>query len=197
MAETLFGVPIDRTETDERYTPKWIFQALGERFDLDNAARNVCARRPRRGSVATRGHKVPRRGDVSNNQPHGSEHDVIENMGQLLDALDDIPYPPFEMAVIDATGRTALVYADENAVLGILRLPYEEEPCRVEALTAESFPLVRLVPELGPTDPHVADDDAPVPYHCPKCGETVMSDLWDDHRLNGHAPTDPMDRSER
>lgn len=37
MPETLFGVPIDRTETDERFTPKWIFRALGEHFDLDAA----------------------------------------------------------------------------------------------------------------------------------------------------------------
>jgi hypothetical protein len=72
---------------------------------------------------------------------------VIENMGQLLDALDDIPYPPFEMAVLDSSGRAALVFADEDAVLGILRLPYEDEPCRVQALNAESFPMQRLVLE--------------------------------------------------
>jgi hypothetical protein len=75
---------------------------------------------------------------------------VIEDMGQLLDVLDDIPYPPFELAVRDSAGRTALVFADEDAVLGILRLPYEDEACRVEALTADSFPMLRLVPE--PTD---------------------------------------------
>jgi hypothetical protein len=37
MSETLFGVPIDRTDSDERFTPRWIFTALGERFDLDVA----------------------------------------------------------------------------------------------------------------------------------------------------------------
>lgn len=80
---------------------------------------------------------------------------MIENMGQLLDALDDIPYPPFEMAVRDSAGRSALVFADEDAVLGILRLPYEDEPCRVEALTADSFPLLRLVPE--PSEPQTVE----------------------------------------
>ena len=34
----LFGVPIDRTDSDERFTPRWIFDALGETFDLDPAS---------------------------------------------------------------------------------------------------------------------------------------------------------------
>ncbi|WP_426624410.1 DNA N-6-adenine-methyltransferase [Leifsonia sp. McL0607] len=34
----LFAAPVDRTETDERYTPRWIFDALGETFDLDPAS---------------------------------------------------------------------------------------------------------------------------------------------------------------
>lgn len=70
-------------------------------------------------------------------------------MGELLDALDDIPYPPFEMAVLDSFGRVAVVFADEDAELGILRLPYEDEACQVVAITANDFPLVRLVPQPG------------------------------------------------
>lgn len=34
----MFSVPIDRTDSDERFTPRWIFDALGERFDLDPAS---------------------------------------------------------------------------------------------------------------------------------------------------------------
>ena len=34
----LFDAPIQSGETDERYTPKWIFDALGETFDLDPAS---------------------------------------------------------------------------------------------------------------------------------------------------------------
>jgi hypothetical protein len=34
----MFSAPIERTETDERYTPRWIFDALGETFDLDPAS---------------------------------------------------------------------------------------------------------------------------------------------------------------
>ena len=34
----LFGVPVDRTDSDERFTPRWIFDALGEQFDLDPAS---------------------------------------------------------------------------------------------------------------------------------------------------------------
>jgi len=38
MTETLFHVPVQGVETDERFTPKWIFDALGETFDLDPAS---------------------------------------------------------------------------------------------------------------------------------------------------------------
>lgn len=34
----LFEEKVPRTETDERFTPKWIFDALGETFDLDPAS---------------------------------------------------------------------------------------------------------------------------------------------------------------
>lgn len=34
----LFDAPIQSRETDERYTPKWIFDALGVTFDLDPAS---------------------------------------------------------------------------------------------------------------------------------------------------------------
>ncbi|WP_311878664.1 DNA N-6-adenine-methyltransferase [Microbacterium forte] len=34
----MFTAPIERTETDERYTPRWVFDALGETFDLDPAS---------------------------------------------------------------------------------------------------------------------------------------------------------------
>jgi hypothetical protein len=34
----LFDELVPRTETDERYTPKWIFDALGETFDMDPAS---------------------------------------------------------------------------------------------------------------------------------------------------------------
>ena len=34
----LFSAPVQARETDERYTPAWIFEALGERFDLDPAS---------------------------------------------------------------------------------------------------------------------------------------------------------------
>lgn len=34
----LFSTPIARQETDERFTPRWMFDALGERFDLDPAS---------------------------------------------------------------------------------------------------------------------------------------------------------------
>lgn len=36
--ELLFAAPVQSRETDERYTPDWIFTALGERFDLDPAS---------------------------------------------------------------------------------------------------------------------------------------------------------------
>ncbi len=35
---TLFHAPVERTDPDERFTPKWIFTALGETFDLDPAS---------------------------------------------------------------------------------------------------------------------------------------------------------------
>jgi hypothetical protein len=38
MSDTLFHVPVQSTETDERFTPRWIFDALGETFDLDPAS---------------------------------------------------------------------------------------------------------------------------------------------------------------
>jgi hypothetical protein len=34
----LFAAPVQSRETDERYTPAWIFEALGETFDLDPAS---------------------------------------------------------------------------------------------------------------------------------------------------------------
>ena len=34
----MFTVPVDRTDTDERFTPRWVFDALGETFDLDPAS---------------------------------------------------------------------------------------------------------------------------------------------------------------
>ncbi len=34
----LFSHPIDRVDTDERFTPAWVFDALGEVFDLDPAS---------------------------------------------------------------------------------------------------------------------------------------------------------------
>lgn len=36
--ELLFPAPVQSRETDERYTPAWIFEALGEKFDLDPAS---------------------------------------------------------------------------------------------------------------------------------------------------------------
>lgn len=34
----LFPAPVQSRETDERYTPAWVFEALGETFDLDPAS---------------------------------------------------------------------------------------------------------------------------------------------------------------
>lgn len=34
----LFHAPVQSRETDERYTPRWIFDALGATFDLDPAS---------------------------------------------------------------------------------------------------------------------------------------------------------------
>lgn len=34
----MFTAPIERTETDERFTPRWVFDALGEVFDVDPAS---------------------------------------------------------------------------------------------------------------------------------------------------------------
>ena len=36
--DSLFPVPAPRVETDERYTPRWVFDGLGLTFDLDPAA---------------------------------------------------------------------------------------------------------------------------------------------------------------
>ncbi|MDB5716493.1 MAG: hypothetical protein JWO15_3890 [Sphingomonadales bacterium] len=36
--DLLFPSPIQSRETDERYTPRWVFDALGEKFDLDPAS---------------------------------------------------------------------------------------------------------------------------------------------------------------
>lgn len=71
---------------------------------------------------------------------------MIRNRGELLDALDDIPYPPFEMAVTDAHGRVGIVYADEDAVLGVQRLAYEGEPNGPKSVEEEDFPMIRIVP---------------------------------------------------
>lgn len=38
MTEQLFVSPVRSRETDERYTPQWVFDALAIRFDLDPAA---------------------------------------------------------------------------------------------------------------------------------------------------------------
>lgn len=76
---------------------------------------------------------------------------MICDQGELLDALDNIPYPPFEMAVKDNHGRVAIVYADEDATLGILRLPYEDEECAVALVREDHFPMVVLSPQ--PSDP--------------------------------------------
>lgn len=34
----MFAAPVDRTDSDERFTPRWVFDALGEKFDLDPAS---------------------------------------------------------------------------------------------------------------------------------------------------------------
>lgn len=34
----LFASPVQARDTDERYTPRWVFDALGEQFDLDPAS---------------------------------------------------------------------------------------------------------------------------------------------------------------
>ena len=36
--DLLFSAPVQSRETDERYTPAWIFEALGETIDLDPAS---------------------------------------------------------------------------------------------------------------------------------------------------------------
>lgn len=38
MQLPLFAAPVDRRDTDERFTPRWIFDALAETFDLDPAS---------------------------------------------------------------------------------------------------------------------------------------------------------------
>ncbi len=72
---------------------------------------------------------------------------MIQNEGELLEALNDIAYPPFQMAVLDASGQIGIVFADEDAVLGIQRLAYEDEPNDPVSITAADFPMIRLVPE--------------------------------------------------
>jgi len=34
----LFSVPVQGTDSDERYTPRWVFDGLGLMFDLDPAS---------------------------------------------------------------------------------------------------------------------------------------------------------------
>ncbi|MFC7431002.1 MULTISPECIES: DNA N-6-adenine-methyltransferase [unclassified Agrococcus] len=34
----MFPMAVDRTDSDERFTPRWVFDALGETFDLDPAS---------------------------------------------------------------------------------------------------------------------------------------------------------------
>lgn len=36
--DLLFDAPVQARDTDERYTPRWVFDALGESFDLDPAS---------------------------------------------------------------------------------------------------------------------------------------------------------------
>lgn len=38
MNEQLFRVPVQELDSDERYTPRWVFDGLGLTFDLDPAA---------------------------------------------------------------------------------------------------------------------------------------------------------------
>ena len=38
LPPALFAVPVRRTETDERFTPRWVFDGLGLHFDLDPCA---------------------------------------------------------------------------------------------------------------------------------------------------------------
>lgn len=38
MSDALFDAPVQSRDTDERYTPGWVFDALGETFDLDPAS---------------------------------------------------------------------------------------------------------------------------------------------------------------
>lgn len=38
MSETLFSIPTQQMDSDERFTPKWVFDALGETFDTDPAS---------------------------------------------------------------------------------------------------------------------------------------------------------------
>ena len=38
MSDALFSVPVQGRETDERYTPQWVFDGLGLTFDLDPAS---------------------------------------------------------------------------------------------------------------------------------------------------------------
>lgn len=38
MSSGLFAVPVQGTDTDERYTPRWVFDGLGLAFDTDPAS---------------------------------------------------------------------------------------------------------------------------------------------------------------
>jgi hypothetical protein len=38
VSDVLFTVPVQGPDSDERFTPRWIFDALGETFDLDPAS---------------------------------------------------------------------------------------------------------------------------------------------------------------
>ena len=38
MSDVLFTIPVQGPDSDERFTPRWVFDALGEIFDLDPAS---------------------------------------------------------------------------------------------------------------------------------------------------------------
>ena len=38
MSDQLFNMPVQGLDSDERFTPRWLFDALGETFDLDPAS---------------------------------------------------------------------------------------------------------------------------------------------------------------
>ena len=41
MTDRLFATPVQALESDERYTPKWVFDAMGIGFDLDPCSPGV------------------------------------------------------------------------------------------------------------------------------------------------------------